>query len=243
MYNECMKPFRIPEKEKVVCRAAFAGIHGITISRVRRLSEATLESPCPPRDLRGKHKQHACIPDHIKEQVDQHIRSFPAMKSHYSRSHHNQCRKYLSPFLNVAEMHSLYIQRYKIDAEDPVVSYNFYLKYFNKNFNLSFGYPKSDTCGTCDSLQIQLDSADESQKALYKPKKKTTYGELRTSTVVCEPTLSCQSEMSRSELLHLIFNKTCLFVIYQLEKCSISVKFGFMCLVFMIMIVEKIMQL
>ena len=89
----------LPGKENVACRAAFAGIHGISLACVRRLSEATLESPCPPRDLRGKHKQHACIPDNIKEKIDQHIRSFPAMKSHYSRSYQNQCCKYLSPFL------------------------------------------------------------------------------------------------------------------------------------------------
>ena len=96
-----------------------------------------MESPCPPQDLRGKLKQHACISDNIKEQVDQCIWSFPIMKSHYSRSHQNQCHKYLSPLLTVADMHSLYGQKYEVDAEDSVVSYNFYLKYFNK----IFGYP------------------------------------------------------------------------------------------------------
>ena len=35
----------------------------------------------------------------------------------------------------------------------PQVKYDFYWKYFNKNFNLSFASPKSDTCQTCDRLQ------------------------------------------------------------------------------------------
>ena len=110
------------------------------------------------------------------------------MKSHYSRSYQNQCCKYLSPFLTVAEMYGLYVQKHEVDAEDPVVSYNFYLKYFNENFNLSFGYPKTDTCGTCDSLQIQLGSADESQKIPLQIQKdhlrraENFYSSLRTNT-------------------------------------------------------------
>ena len=122
---------------------------------------ASLESICPPLDRRGKHSSHLKISDAIKKQIDEHIRSFSVMKSHYSRSHHNKHRKYLSPLLSVADMHELYLQKYEA-AGTNIVSYGYYLKYFN--FNLSFGYPKSDACCTCDGLQIQLEAADDTQK-------------------------------------------------------------------------------
>ena len=79
-------------------------------ARVQRISVASLESICPSLDQRGKHLSHLKISDAIKKQIDEHIRSFSVMKSHYSRSHHNKRRKYLSPLLSVADMHELYLQ-------------------------------------------------------------------------------------------------------------------------------------
>ena len=184
---------RTPGKDKVVCVAAFAGIHGISIARVRRLANVSLQSVCPPRDKRGKHGHHRRITDQVKQQIEDHIRSFPVMKSHYSRSHDNRRRKYLSPILSVADMHELYVKKYETGARSPVVSYSFYLKYFNENFNLCFGYPKTDTCGTCDSLRIQLDLADESQSTALRSQKEdhlrraeNFYSSLRTNTILAK---------------------------------------------------------
>jgi len=70
--------------------------------------------------------------------------------------------------VTVAEMHSLYVQKHEVGTEDPVVPYSFYLKYIKENFNLSLGYPKTDTC---DSLQIQLMNH---RKLLCASKKKIT---------------------------------------------------------------------
>ena len=91
---------------------------------------ASLESICPPLDQRGKHLSHLKISDAIKKQIDEHIRSFSVMKSHYSRSHHNKHHKYLSPLLSVADMHELYLQKYEA-AGTNIISYGYYLKYFN----------------------------------------------------------------------------------------------------------------
>lgn len=59
----------------------------------------------------------------------------------------------------------------------------------NENFNLSFGYPKTDTCGTCDALRVQLDSASDGQKAALLSQKEdhlrraeNFYGSLRMNT-------------------------------------------------------------
>ena len=31
-------------------------------------------------------------------------------------------------------------------------------------FNLRFGYPQSDTCGTCDSLRIRIEASDNDEE-------------------------------------------------------------------------------
>jgi len=53
----------------------------------------------------------------------------------------------------------MYIEYYELDIFEklkngenvkPIVKHQFFTKYFNTNFNLSFGNPKTDTCQTCD---------------------------------------------------------------------------------------------
>lgn len=172
-----------------MCLSAFAGLHGITAARVRRLAISSSESFCPPTDRRGKHTKHKKIPESIRKNIDEHIRSFPVMKSHYSRGRHSKRRMYLSPLLSVAEMHNLYIQKYENSAEKPTVTYSYYLKYFNENFNMTFGYPKTDTCGTCDALNTQIGSAQDTQKVSLQAQKEdhlrraeNFYSSLRTNT-------------------------------------------------------------
>ena len=72
-------------------------------------------------------------------------------------------------------MHRMYLQAYEPEVYTllengesnikPKISYNYYREYFNTHFALSFGRPQSDTCVTCEQLQIQVDAAtDEMQK-------------------------------------------------------------------------------
>ena len=77
------------------------------------------------------------------------------MKSHYSRNKNKRCQ-YLSPILSIAEMHRLYFQKYEAGIQNLTVKYHYYSQVFNTEFNRSFGYPKSDTCGTCEKLKIEL---------------------------------------------------------------------------------------
>lgn len=46
----------------------------------------------------------------------------------------------------------------------PKITYDFYYRYFTQNFNLSFGYPRTDTCGTCDVLHIQIEAASTEEE-------------------------------------------------------------------------------
>lgn len=173
-----------------MCLAAFAGLHGVTLSRVRRLATASLDMMCAPLDKWGKHTNRPRkLPDSVKRQIDAHVCSFPTMRSHYSRGKQSRRRKYLSPVLNVALMHELYLKKFEPAVDKPLVTYEAYLRYFNENFNISFGYPKSDTCSTCDQLQVQLDAASDSLKNLIRQQKEDHlrkaerfYSSLQTNT-------------------------------------------------------------
>ena len=70
-----------------------------------------------------------------------------------------------------------------------IVSHGYYLKYFNENFNMTFGYPRADTCGTCDALRVQIESATDAQKMTLQAQKEdhlrraeNFYASLRTNT-------------------------------------------------------------
>ena len=104
-------------------------------------------------------------------QIHRHIKSFPTIESLYGKSNSSKGKKYLSSQLSVASMHELYLemhepQEYAKIKEDgsgnPQVKYDFYREYFNSHFNLSFGAPKTDTCATCDELNVKINDASDS---------------------------------------------------------------------------------
>ena len=158
---------RYKRKEEQVCLSAFVSLYGVTHARVRRLAVASLDMTSAPKDKRGKHANRPKkITSAVRQQIDEHIRSFPAMKSHYSRNKASRRHKYLSPLLSITKMHELYLEKYEPGATRPLVSYGYYRQYFNHNFNISFGYPRTDTCSTCDQFEIQLRIEDDATKAL-----------------------------------------------------------------------------
>ena len=167
----CNIQIRVKGDEHVVCREAFIHIHGITTGRVQHLAFYAKTSPTPPPDKRGKHANSHATREEIKQQIHRHIKSFPTIESHYGKSNSSKGKKYLSSQLSVALMHELYLemhepQEYAKIKEDgsgnPQVKYDFYRKYFNSHFNLSFGAPKTDTCATCDELNVKINDASDS---------------------------------------------------------------------------------
>ncbi|CAG9834835.1 unnamed protein product [Diabrotica balteata] len=85
--------------------------------------------------------------------------SFPRRESNYSRI--KSRRFYLSPDLNVKKKHQLYLELYEPESvSNPKykskVPYDFYYRYFKKNFNYRFLLPLSDTCKKCDVLDNKL---------------------------------------------------------------------------------------
>ena len=150
-----------------ICKQTFCQVHGIGKRRVENLCTAMTSGVLSCSDGRGKHanRPHA-LSESLKEQVRQHISSFPSRESHYSRQS-NKNRKYLPEGLSIARMYRLYLEKYEpdiCDGEKPQVKEWLYRKIFTEEFNIGFGYPRSDTCETCDLLKVAIDSAEHEEE-------------------------------------------------------------------------------
>ena len=170
-----------------VCQKSFCGVYGFGPKRLlilRRKSGDTGTSMEP--DQRGKHGNHPVVGEEVKDLIREHIRSFPAKHSHYSRKD-NSGRVYLSSELSIARLHKNFLQihdpeyiqleeenlRRKVSHQPlqklrkPLASEHFYHDIFVTEFNIHFGIPRTDTCSTCDSLKLQIDQATtDSERAL-----------------------------------------------------------------------------
>ena len=66
----------------------------------------------PESDQRGRHTtQPGRVSEELHQQVREHIMSFPARQSHYSR-HANPGLMYLSPNLSIARTYQLFLAKY-----------------------------------------------------------------------------------------------------------------------------------
>jgi len=168
----------------LICKKAFCSIFGVGKTAVDRIVKKLQNNIPSPTDNRGKHQNRPNkLPADIHFQINTHINSYPKRQSHYSRLNNSNTR-YLSPDLSVAKLYRLFLQKYEPDfwalynAElsegreiitmKPTVKYPYFAKYFASNFNISFAYPRSDTCQTCDQLykSIQNETDPEAKASL-----------------------------------------------------------------------------
>lgn len=153
---------RVGKKEQQVCVKAFCGLHGVTYERVRRLQKHIFNTGLAPKDKRGKHSNR---PNQTAENtltlIRNHIKSFKNRQSHYSRRK-NPNTYYLPETLNVKKMYRMFLEEHP----GAKSSYRVYWKIFYTEFNLKFGLPRSDTCGTCDRYQSKsgCDDPEEVKK-------------------------------------------------------------------------------
>lgn len=143
------------DKQKIyVCKEAFFSIYQVGKKKIENIQkQLKTGQPAPSPCKQGQHKVRPHkIADDVIANVLQHISGYPAESSHYSRNK-NDLKKYLSPLLNVTKMHQMYIDECKDKKlEDKfLIKLSMYRHLFETNFNLSFGYPKSDTCSVCDA--------------------------------------------------------------------------------------------
>ena len=166
----CVYTVSVSGEQMRVCKKAFQNLHVISEAKVSHITQQLkLGVIVPVRSMRGKHHNRPNkISDNQRQRVHDHIKSFPAEMSHYSRAK-NSNRMYLSSTLSVNVMYKDYANRF-IGNEKPV-SGTMYRSIFCSDFNLGFGSPRSDTCGRCetllgDTLNRHKQSADEAYKQL-----------------------------------------------------------------------------
>ncbi|CAG4931633.1 unnamed protein product [Parnassius apollo] len=188
-----------------ICRNGFASIHGISKKRVDNVAKEYRDPTVttPAQSNRGKHQNRPNrIPSEWVSKVDSHIRSFPRRESHYSRN--KSSRYYLSPVLNIKRMYELYLKKHELGLEasaKPIVSFDFYYRYFKQNFKYSFGSPRSDTCKKCDMLSNKLKDktldSDETQKiqiekSLHQAKADTFFVDLKEKSQLALNNEECE---------------------------------------------------
>ena len=125
-------------------------MHSVSDKAIVRLISLLVNGQSPD-DLRGKHlkRSNTLEPDVIAK-IDAHIKSIPSHQSHYS----GKVISYLDSDLNVKKMHNLFCEQ----NPNVKVKYEYYLKYYNENFQYRFGRPQVDVCSACVELQVKIKS-------------------------------------------------------------------------------------
>lgn len=146
-------------KDVPVCFQAFISLHGITKGKVEYLQKSFKTTGKAPVDLRGKHENHKKIAPETKEKVFNHINSFKERLSHYSLT--DSRKIYLPEDLTIKKMYQMFTEE---NSNEKLVSYESYRHIFNTQFNIAFGYPRMDTCSTCDAYLAKAKVLEEEKK-------------------------------------------------------------------------------
>lgn len=144
-----------------MCLQMFLNTFDVTEKKIRILVSKKVSGLGISADDKRLLNTNRCpISSEEKTYIEEHIKSFPAYFSHYTRE--KSSKKYLSSDLNITKMYELYTAKCKEDSQ-RLVHYNSYRIIFN-GCNLGFRKPKADTCNECDRLKILLKSGDEDEK-------------------------------------------------------------------------------
>lgn len=151
-----------------VCIKAFISIHGVTSRRIQTIRESLSAIGTVKPDGRGKHSNRPHkLTDAVKVCVKTFLDSLKGRKSHYSLKKSDKI--YLSDELNISKLWTMYQE----SNPNCKISYDSFREIFNHDYNFSFGYPRKDTCSTCDSnkskkaaFETSIASASEAEKII-----------------------------------------------------------------------------
>lgn len=129
-----------------------------TVGLKKRVSSSGMQTG----SLRGKISPNNKWPESKREEARNHIKSFPAYGSQYTRQQNNS-NLYLPSNLNLEKMHDLY----KAVSESPVCM-KIYAKEFHE-LKLKLKNTQVDTCSTCDKFNDdQCSSSSEERENIIK---------------------------------------------------------------------------
>lgn len=155
-YTYKVRVMRNSKMEEIqVCQKAFISMFGITNQTIITLKKALVTTGQPPVDMRGKHfnRPHAKT-EETKNYVNKHLSSLKGRKSHYSLK--KTTKVYLPEELNITKLYNMYMEKY---PNNPV-SYEYYRNIFSTEYNISFGYPRKDSCSKCDEIKVKKASLE-----------------------------------------------------------------------------------
>lgn len=173
---------RVVRNDKVeeikVCHKAFLAFFGVTNRRIVTLKKALVTTGKPHVDNRGTHKNRPHkISDEDHQAMMEFFGSLKGRKAHYSLK--DTKKVYLPENLNVKKLLALFLQKYNTE-----ISYEKFRQTFVENFNISFGYPRTDTCAKCDEQKIKEDSISKSLENCtdeHRPKLEEELRQLKTA--------------------------------------------------------------
>ena len=175
-----------------VCQKAFCGVHAFGPKRLWVLRYKIVSADKQSTiiwDKCGKHTEHQQVSDTVRNLIREHIRSFPTRSSHYSCSD-NSGRVYLSLELSIARLYGDFLKKHDPEfvrqqeencewvishsqvrkLHKPITTLLLPWYIFVTGFNIYFGYPRSDTCDTCDSIKIKMEDANATPEEIAKLK-------------------------------------------------------------------------
>lgn len=147
-------------------------------------------------DRRGSHVPKNKTPSDDLKFADDHIRSLPAVPSHYCRK--SSSKLYLDNNLqNLAKVYRLYKAKCAQHQRVPV-SQTTYRRLFHR-YNIGFHHPKKDKCAVCEGYRL-LPKADVTpevvqQYELHSQEKDATYAEHKSDQErsAIDPAFTCAS--------------------------------------------------
>ena len=166
-----------------ICQKAFCDLHGFGPKRLQILRCKLRQGPELEPDKHGKHGTHCSVAEDVKKLVREHIETFPSRHSHYCRKDNIE-RVYLSSDLSIARLYCDSLEKHDPDfltleeenrkrvvahesvdiLRKPLISEHMYHGIFVTEYNIHFGYPRTDTCSTCDNLTMQIQAASAESK-------------------------------------------------------------------------------
>lgn len=155
---------QFPKKNVQVCKPYFLKTFQISDGRAFRALNKVRNGQEPGSDFRGKQVSVNKLDEARLKILKDHITSFPAYESHYTRTH-NPNNKYLSESLNIRLMYNEYKEHCSnFNTQLVLVSESMYRQVFNSDFNLHFHQPHKDTCVKCDIFKMKISICESEQE-------------------------------------------------------------------------------
>jgi len=121
----------------------------------------------PIRDGRRRHLNHRTANAEASEAIREFIRNLEARESHYSRER-NPGKKYLAANTTKRMLFAHFMENnpHFAEIEDQSINLNLFSRIFDYEFNIAFGYPRSDLCDRCELFNVRRKTAERYNNAV-----------------------------------------------------------------------------